>query len=213
MPVVGKPCSFLLVRIGLLGQLGEDTSPLGDMVRHCVADLQTDTLFYLGTEPETLALISERRRELESDTSTKALWRRSESCLSANADEIEEFVSAHRRVRAWAQIEVLGASGRRRLLSARGRSWLLCAKDNLLEEGEASDAELIAHGHRAEPLIDVAGGQVLVAPGALSAGGLMVLDDDDGLAVRSYDSGCRLLAEEHIALSQLPPRVAHSASA
>jgi hypothetical protein len=59
----------------------------------------------------------------------------------------------------------------------------------------------------------VAGGQVLVAPGALSKAGLMVLDDDDGLSVRSYDSGCRLLIEEHIALSQLPPPVAHSASA
>ena len=178
-----------------------------------MAELQADTLFYLGNEPDALALISERRRELEGDASSKALWRRSEACLSANADELEEFVAAHRRVRAWAQIEVLGASGRRRLLSARGRSWILCAGENLLDDSEASDAELIAYGHRSEPLIDVAGGQVLVAPGALSAAGLMVLDDDDGLAVRSYDSGCRLLNEEHIALSQLPPPVAHSASA
>jgi hypothetical protein len=186
---------------------------VGDIVRLCISDLDADALFYLGNESDALEMIAARRRELDDEAQTQALWRRSEACLSASADELDEFVRVQRSVRAWAQLETLGGGGQRRLLSARGHFWLLCADRTLLDEAHFEDAELLAFGHQDEPLIDLVAGQVLVAPGALAAAGLMLLDDDEGLTIQSYDPTGQLLREERIALSQLPPPVARSANA
>jgi hypothetical protein len=186
------------VRIGLLGPLPAE-SPPGVLERACDFLLTTQAatrIVYLGADDALEQLVVDwATRLVGGDPTDEAAWARAaQVAIAGSADQIDGFVTKERKRLSLRALVSLPEDTLSALETMGDTTVLLIHRRGDIEPDDVASAQVLIYGNGAQPLVERLGSRWFVTPGSMAgAGGVGVLDDENGFVFRSYDAGGNLL--------------------
>jgi len=167
------------MRLGLLGPATDNREALADVARRIRSELNADRVLYLGADRMLDGVVGEWAEDLvgpRADDFT-VMNRATATCLSAEPDEIDDFLRRERERTNLRMYESLPGEVTRSVELIGGKVAVMLYDKANLEEEDILPATLLIFGKSREPLIRQIGRRWFLSPGSFPRHGAMLIDD------------------------------------
>lgn len=154
-------------------------------------ELAADRVVYLGQDRVLDDVVGDWAVELVGPRADDAsiMARATAQCLTADAEEIDEFLSRERQRTSLRMFESLAGERTKSVEMIGGKVAVMLHDKAHLEEEDILPATLLIFGRSKEPLVKLIGRRWFLSPGSFPDHGVMVVEDtDEKLRATTYGS-------------------------
>ena len=177
------------MRLGIIGPSKGNLAMLRERAEFVLGALQVDRAVYMGVDGALDEVVSRWASELVGgDPSDDAVWTRgAQQCARAAPDGIDAFLEAERKRQRLKALECLPHANARSIELFETVFAVLIYDKALLDEEDILPASVLVFGRSPDPVIHRIGQRTFVCPGPSThaSGGVMMLDDEDGVVTAS----------------------------